>query len=121
VIRISVSQTAKLVGLTRKQVQCDIHKGILQTHEGLVTMDSLYRAYPNCCLDTDSSKTIARLNDIKDNAFFNKNKSEAIRSANEDALLVIVKRLNNRLREAEREVNYWKSLYEGSINCKNIK
>lgn len=120
-IKISVSQAAKLIGLSRKQVQSDIQKGILHTHEGLVTMDSLYRAYPNCCIDTDGAKTIARLNDIKDAAVFNKNKSEVIHSANEDALLVIVKRLNNRLKEAEREVDYWKALYEGSINCKNIK
>jgi hypothetical protein len=128
VIRISVSQAAKLLGLTRKNVQCDIHKGILQTHEGLVTMDSLYRAYPNCCLDTTGDIEIDRVNDIKARASYQNSKGDNIKNENEKLLIGIIDELKSELTDVRNELIYWKSLYNSDIknngwsfNCKNIK
>ena len=104
-VRISVNQAAKLIGLTRDEIQNDIFKGIIQTHEGLVTMDSLKRAYPHADLDQDSSKIVKRTEEIKKNAFKLKNKSNIIHTENETKLLQIIDDLRKKITYLENQIN----------------
>lgn len=92
-IKISVSQAARIIGISRKEIQQEILGGSIQTHEGLVTLDSLKRAYPMLDLDQDSSKIIKKVDKIKHEAFKNKNKSNIIREEREQHLLNIISEL----------------------------
>lgn len=104
-VRISVNQAAKLIGLTRDEIQNDIFKGTIQTHEGLVTMDSLKRAYPHVDLNQDSSKIVKRTEEIKKNASKFKNKSNIIHTENETKLLQIIEDLKNKIIDLENQIN----------------
>ena len=73
-INISVSQASKLIGVSRKQIQDDIKCGILHTHEGLVNIDSLNRAYPNTDLDCDFTRVKDKYERIKKDAVLKINK-----------------------------------------------
>lgn len=91
-------------------------------------MDSLYRAYPNCCLDTTGDIEIDRVNDIKARASYQNSKGDNIKNENEKLLIGIIDELKSELTDVRKELIYWKSLYNSDIknngwsfNCKNIK
>lgn len=104
-IKISTSQAARLLHISREEIQKSIKEGRVQTHEGLVTLDSLKRAYPEADLDQDSSKIFKRAQSIKENATKNKSKSKAAISENEVFLKNIISDLNKRILELESTIH----------------
>jgi hypothetical protein len=104
-IKISVSQASKLIGISRKEMQKNIKSGRVQTHEGLITLDSLKRAYPALDLDQDSSKIIKRTNSIKEDSFYKKNKDELFRSEREKKLGSLIHELQETIKKQEKMIN----------------
>ena len=92
-INISVSQATKLIGVRRKQIQDDIKCGILHTHEGLVNIDSLQRAYPNIDLDCDFTRVKDKYDKIKKDALLKINKEINNRDEREKELLELIDQL----------------------------
>lgn len=112
-IKISVSQASKIIGVSRREMQLDIYNGKIQTHEGLVTMDSLQRAYPLLDLNQDSSKIIKRADNIKKAAVKNKNKENILRSDRDIfykekiiELQKIIKEKNRTIQELIKQINH---------------
>jgi|JYMV01.1.fsa_nt_gi CDP-4-dehydro-6-deoxyglucose reductase len=93
-IYISVSKAAKMLGITRKNIQKDIFEGILETHEGLVTLDSIRRAYPTKALDLDYQRNLDNAEEIKNNAALNIGKKQIIEKENERYLKQKILSLN---------------------------
>jgi hypothetical protein len=100
-IKISVSKVAKITFSKRKDIQTLIKSGILQTHEGYVTLDSIQRAFPNLILDIDSHNIIKKTNLIKQNSTFNINKDKYFISENEKLLLNKILLLENKIKILE--------------------
>lgn len=51
---LSVSRAAKVVGVSRTEIQDKIRSGILTTFEGQVSFDNLQSAYPAVCLENNT-------------------------------------------------------------------
>ena len=100
-IKISTSQAARLLHIPRDEMQKSIKEGRVQTHEGLVTLDSLKRAYPEADLDQDSSKIFIRTQSIKENASKNKSKSKIAINDNEAFLKNVISDLNEKITKLE--------------------
>lgn len=67
-VKLSVSQAARLVGVSRTDLQNKINHNQLQTHEGYLTMDDLRQAYPAVNPEAEQDKLRARAELIKDHA-----------------------------------------------------
>jgi hypothetical protein len=67
-IKLSVSQAARQLGISRTQLQNQINMGKLQTHEGYVTTQSIRCAYPDHRLDSEQDKHLEKMQVIKANA-----------------------------------------------------
>lgn len=64
---LNVHRAARLVGVTRGALQKKIQDGALNTHEGMVTLDELHRAFPDAILEDNT--VLEQLEQIKDLAF----------------------------------------------------
>ena len=64
---LTLSRAARLIGVTRGALQKRIKDGELQTHEGLVSIESLQVVYPDTKFAEDLM--IERINQIKEEAF----------------------------------------------------
>ena len=64
---LNVHRAARLVGVSRGALQKKIQDGELATHEGMVTLDELHRAYPEAILEDNT--VLEQLEQIKDLAF----------------------------------------------------
>lgn len=67
-VKLSVSQAARRLGVKRQEIQEQINSGKLQTHEGYVTTDSLRLAYPKNTLQSEQDRRLIKLQQIKDDA-----------------------------------------------------
>ena len=108
-INLSVSKASRLIGKTRKEIQEDIKKGILQTHEGLVTVDSINRAYPSSEIALENKKIQDKCRKNKDSAKRQLLKSIACQNEREKALLRIIESLkkeNTQLKSELMDKNY---------------
>ena len=63
-VKLSVSKAARMLGISRFDIQGQINSGKLQTHEGYVTTDSLRLAYPNTNLHSEQDKRIQKMQQI---------------------------------------------------------
>ena len=64
---LNVHRAARLVGVTRGALQKKIQDGELATHEGMVTLDELHRAFPEAILEDNT--VLEQMQQIKDLAF----------------------------------------------------
>jgi len=69
-VKLSVSQAARQLGISRGDIQNQINLGKLQTHEGYVTTDSIRLAYPSHGLSSEQDRHIQKMQQIKDDAMF---------------------------------------------------
>ncbi len=81
-VKLSVSTAAKILSISRFEIQDQINTGKLQTHEGYVTTDSLRLAYPNINFHSEQDKLIEKMQQIKNKSMF---KSAAIDIAQSEA------------------------------------
>lgn len=68
-VKLSLSKAARMLGISRFDIQNQINSGKLQAHEGYVTTDSLRLAYPSINLDSEEDRHILKMQQIKDDAF----------------------------------------------------
>lgn len=69
-VKLSVSKAARMLGISRFDIQNQINSGKLQSHEGYVTTDSLRLAYPNAGLNSEEDQHIQKMQQIKNNALY---------------------------------------------------
>ena len=108
-VKISVNKASRIIGATRSQIQMDIQSGILDSHEGMISVDSLNRAYPGVSIDLDCESLIAKANRIKENAFYNKNKKTLIDKVNEDKLRDAIVELQEENLDLRKQILFLKS------------
>lgn len=111
-IKISISKAAKMLDIPRKNIQKDIFDGILDTHEGLVTLDSINRAYPNKILDLDSQRKIDKAEEIKKNAVSKIYNTKIIEKENEKHLKDKIRDLNKQIYLLKKENNMLKAIID---------
>jgi len=104
-IKISVSQAAKRLHLSRKEVQKQISTGTLQTHEGYVTLDSIRLAYPTKSIVLDTTDIIEKTKKIKENSSFTKAKKQFKESETESKLKSIIVDLKIKIKRLEKELS----------------
>lgn len=96
-IKLSVSQAARKLGVSRVSIQEQISSGKLQTHEGYVTMDSIRLAYPTHNMHCERDAHIQKIQQIKADAMYKAGAADAIKRENEQALMVVAATLKSKL------------------------
>jgi len=111
-IKLSVSQAARRLGISRREIQQQINNGTLHTHEGYVTTDSIRLAYPKSNLYSEQDQKIQRYEQIQENAIYKSAASEAIHNENEKILFDTIKELRAQL-EIEKAKNiHFRNVFE---------
>ncbi len=110
-IKLSVSKAARMLGVSRFDIQNQINNGKLQTHEGYVTTDSLRLAYPNASLNSEQDKRIQKMQQIKNNAMHKIETDNAIRSANEKVYHGVITNLKSKLYKEEVKNQHYEMVF----------
>ncbi|CAC9588709.1 hypothetical protein [uncultured Gammaproteobacteria bacterium] len=100
-IKLSVSQAARRLGVSRVNIQNQINSGRLQTHEGYVTMDSIRLAYPLQSLHSERDAHLQKMQKIKANAMYKAHAVDVVKQENEQALMTIIATLKSSLYKEE--------------------
>jgi len=96
-VKLSVSKAARMLGISRFDIQNQINNGTLQTHEGYVTTDSLRLAYPNTSLNSEQDQHIQKMQQIKNTATYKIEVDNAIHSTNDKVYTSIITKLKTKL------------------------
>jgi CDP-4-dehydro-6-deoxyglucose reductase len=96
-VRLSVSQAARLVGVSRLVLQQQINTGALATHEGYLTMEDLRQANPKVNAHSEQDKHIKKMAYIKENARQRIGKEQEIDNKNVIRFKAIIEKLNKEL------------------------
>ncbi|NYT27255.1 hypothetical protein [Candidatus Thiodubiliella endoseptemdiera] len=100
-VKLSVSKAARMLGISRFDIQHQINSGKLQSHEGYVTTDSLRLAYPNASLESEEDKHIQKMQQIKNDATYKIEADNAIHSTNDKVYTGIITKLKTKLYQEE--------------------
>ena len=92
---ISVSQAARILNISRREIQDLIVSGKLSTHEGYVTRTSLKEAFPTIILNFEDDEHIRRIKRIKEAQVLDHNSHKIILEENELVLGGIIDRLKS--------------------------
>lgn len=111
-IKLSVSKAARMLGISRFDIQDQINSGKLHTHEGYVTTDSLRLAYPNISFHSEQDEHIKKMQKIKNDAMFKTNTNNAVNSENEIALTTIIASLKAKLYKEEIKNQHYEHVFE---------
>ena len=111
-IKLSVSKAARMLGISRFDIQDQINSGKLHTHEGYVTTDSLRLAYPNISFHSEQDEHIKKMQKIKNDAMYKTNITSAIHSENEVALTTVVATLKSKLYKEEIKNKHYEHVFE---------
>ena len=96
-IKLSVSQAARKLGVSRGQIQDQINSGKLQTHEGYVTTDSIRLAYPNASFHSEQDQHIQKMQRIQADAIYKSGAADAMIRENEKVLMGAISKLKAQL------------------------
>ncbi|MDB2589951.1 hypothetical protein N9345_00440 [Candidatus Thioglobus sp.] len=96
-IKLSVSQAARRLGVSRSNIQEQINAGKLQTHEGYVTTDSIRLAYPSHSLHSEQESRLKKMQQIKADAMYKAGAADVIKQENEQALMTIIASLKSKI------------------------
>ena len=118
-IKLSVSKAARMLGISRFDIQNQINSGKLQTHEGYVTTDSLRLAYPNINFHSEQDQQIKKMQKIKDDAMLKSHINDAMHSENEKALTTIIAALKSKLYKEEIKNKHYEHVFE-ELNLKLV-
>ncbi|SMN17019.1 hypothetical protein CRYPA_828 [uncultured Candidatus Thioglobus sp.] len=110
-IKLSVSQAARRLGVSRASIQDQINSGRLQTHEGYVTMDSIRLAYPSKSLHSERDAHFQKMQKIKANAMYKAHAVDTIKQENEQALMTIIATLKSNLYKEEIKNKYYQLVF----------
>ena len=111
-IKLSVSQVARKLGVSRTHIQDQINTGKLQTHEGYVTTDSIRLAYPNKSLHSEQDRHLQKMQQIKNDAMFKAGAVDTIKRENEQALMTAVTNLKSKLYKEELKNEHYAMVFE---------
>ena len=100
-IKLSVSQAARRLGVSRQHIQEQINLGKLQTHEGYVTTDSIRLAYPSAELHSEQDQHIQKLKQIQADALHKANATDLIIKENEKVLMETIAKLRTQLSQEQ--------------------
>ncbi|WXU00275.1 MAG: hypothetical protein Ctma_0988 [Catillopecten margaritatus gill symbiont] len=100
-VKLSVSKAARMLGISRFDIQYQINSGKLQTHEGYVTTDSLRLAYPNASLDSEQDQHIQKMQRIKNDAMHKIEVDKHTHGKNEKIYIEAVANLKTKLYKEE--------------------
>ena len=100
-IKLSVSQAARRLGVSRRHIQEQINLGKLQTHEGYVTTDSIRLAYPSVELHSEQDQHINKLKQIQADALYKANATDLIAKENEKVLMEAIAKLKTQLQQEQ--------------------
>lgn len=106
---LTLSRSARLVGVKRGALQKKIRAGELSTFEGMLKLDELLRVYPNVKLE--DSAMIERIDRFVENAWTKVARSSAI-LPDAETLLTRVSILSQELAIAKAEVNRYATLVD---------
>ncbi|KAA0445376.1 MAG: hypothetical protein FXV80_02105, partial [Candidatus Thioglobus sp.] len=110
-IKLSVSKAAKMLGISRFDIQNQINNGKLQTHEGYVTTDSLRLAYPNISLNSEQDQHIHKMQQIKNNAVAKMEVDTIKHDENEKGYITIIDNLRNKLYQEELKNQHFELVF----------
>lgn len=103
---LSLTRAAKLIGVTRAELQRKIQRGEMISHDGMVSVGSLLACYPDAQLeDTAESRRVAR---IKERAFGKRVFERALPDA--EVLAARVTELSRTLARSEGQVRQFNAL-----------
>ncbi len=102
---LNISRAAKLVGISRRQIQRDIKSGFLDVFEGDVTVNSLLQFYPQVKLDNE--RELERVERIQQQAVF---KVQMDSLPSERILADQLNKMQAKYLEAERKVAEYEAL-----------
>ncbi len=102
---LNISRAAKLVGISRRQIQRDIKAGNLDVFEGDVTVNSLLQFYPQVKLD--NQRELERVERIQQQAIF---KVQMDSLPSERILADQLNKMQAKYLEAERRVMEYEAL-----------
>jgi len=111
-VKLSVSKAARLLGISRFDIQAQINSGKLQTHEGYVTTDSLRLAYPNISFYSERDQHLERMQKIKDNAMYKAGSVDTAHAENEKAYISAISTLKSRLYKEEVKNQHYEHIFE---------
>ncbi len=106
---LNVHRAARLVGVTRGALQKKIQDGDLTTHEGMVTLDELHRAYPEAILEDNT--VLEQLQQIKDLAFGHRVMERAL--PDKEVLAARLHDLSRELIETKALLKHAQSMLDG--------
>jgi len=110
-IKLSVSQAARRLGISRREIQQQINNGTLHTHEGYVTTDSIRLAYPKSNLYSEQDKKIERYEQIQKDAVYRNSASEIIHSKNEKVLFETIHTLKSKLEKEQFKNKHFREIF----------
>ncbi len=110
-IKLSVSKAAKMLGISRFDIQDQINSGKLQTHEGYVTTDSLRLAYPNASLDSEQDRHIQKMQQIKDDALFKASAIDVAQTQSEKAFMGVIHGLKTQLYQEQLKNQHYEMVF----------
>ena len=110
-VKLSVSKAARMLGISRFDIQMQINSGKLQTHEGYVTTDSLRLAYPNANLNSEQDKRIQKMQQIKDNAIYKTGSVDTAHAENEKAYISAIATLKSRIYKEEIKNQHYEHVF----------
>lgn len=97
---LSLTRAARLLGVTRSELQKKIRRGEMSSHDGMVTLESLLRCYPHAQLEDDAeARHVAQ---IKERAFGNRIFERALPDA--EVLATRVTELSRALANSQGQV-----------------
>lgn len=111
-VKLSVSKAAKLLGISRLEIQNQINTGKLNTHEGYVTSDSIKLAYPGSSFETEQDSQIKKMQKIKNKADYRNGVNNSIHTENESALISVVASLKTKLYREERKSKHFEMVFK---------
>jgi transcriptional antiterminator len=108
---LNIATAAKMVGISRREIQREIKNGNLNVFEGEVSVSSLKGFYPN--LQLDNEREIDRVERIQNNAIY-KLQNDSIPS--ERVMADHINKLHVRLQEADQKIVEYENLLMESKN-----
>jgi hypothetical protein len=110
-VKISISQAARRLGVSRANIQEQVNSGKLQTHEGYVTTDSIRLAYPAHNFNSECEVHIKKIQQIKTDATRKAAIVDTIRQENEQALMDIINSVKLQLHQEQLKNEQHKMIF----------
>ena len=107
---VTVSRAAKLVGISRGNLQRQIREGAITSFEGMVDLEQLARKYPSINFEADS--LLEKLEQIIENASVRARSGKTTTPPDMETLAARVNILNDELVETKLEISIFYNIFD---------